>query len=194
MNVVERAKAIVLRPKEEWEVIEGETHTVQDLYTGYVMILAAIPAVAGFIGMSVVGMGGWGAFYRVPLAHGLGVLVLSYLLSLASVYVLALIIDAMAPTFNGVKDFPQALKIAAFAPTAAWVAGAFTMIPALGILSLLGALYSLYVLYLGLPRLMNASDDKALPYTVLVIAVAIVVNVLAAILVGMVIPSPMRGF
>jgi hypothetical protein len=194
MNVVERAKAIVLRPKEEWPVIEGETYTVQELYTGYVMILAAIPAVAGFIGMSVVGVGGWGSVYRVPLANGLGVMVLTYLLALAMVYLLAMIIDALAPTFNGVKDFPQALKVAAFAPTAAWLAGIFSLIPALGILSLIGALYSLYLFYLGLPGLMNASEDKALPYTVVVIAISIVLWVLMGVMVGLVIPSPMRGF
>ena len=194
MNVVERAKAMILRPREEWTVVEGETHTVQELYTGYVMILAAIPAVASFIGMCIVGIGGWGVTYRVPLANGLGVMVLSYLLGLASVYVLAMIVDALAPTFEGVKDFGHALKVAAFAPTAAWVAGAFAIIPALGILSVVGALYSLYVLYLGLPRLMSASEEKALPYTVVVIAIAIVLNVVAAVLAGLVIPSPMRGF
>lgn len=194
MNLVERAKAILLRPKDEWPVIEGETHTVQELYTQYVMILAAIPAVAAFIGMSIVGVGGFGVSYRVPLANGLGVMVLSYLLDLAMVYVLALIIDALAPTFNGQKDFPQALKVAAFAPTAAWVAGVFGIIPVLGILALVGALYSLYLLYVGLPLLMNASEDKALTYTVVVIAVAIVLRVVVGIMVGLVIPSPMRGF
>ena len=67
MNVVERAKRIILTPKAEWEVIAGETPTIQELYTKYVMILAAIPAVAGFIGFSLVGIAG----IRVPITYGI---------------------------------------------------------------------------------------------------------------------------
>src|SRR3954471_19530274 len=98
MNIVERAKNILLQPKAEWPVIEMEPHTVQGLYTQYVMILVAIAPIATFIGYSLVGIGGFGINYRVPIGAGIASAVLSYLLSLASVYVLALIIDALAPT------------------------------------------------------------------------------------------------
>ena len=194
MNLVERAKKILLQPKSEWAVIAAEPHTVQDLYTGYVMILAAIPAVAGFIGFSIVGVALGGVSYRVPITAGVAQLVLSYVLALGMVYVLALIIDALAPNFGGEKNFMQALKVSAFAPTASWLAGIFAIIPLLGIIGLLGGLYSLYLLYLGLPALMRVPEEKAVPYTVVVIIVAIVLAIVVGALAGMVVPSPMRGF
>lgn len=194
MNLVDRAKNILLQPKAEWAVIANEPHTVQDLYTGYVMILAAIPPIAAFIGFSVVGVSVLGGSYRIPIASGIAQLVLSYVLALGSVYVLALIIDALAPNFGGEKNFMQALKVSAFAPTAAWVAGIFAIIPLLSILTILGGLYSLYLLYLGLPALMRAPEDKAVPYTVVVIIVAIVLSIVVGVIAGLVVPSPMRGF
>lgn len=194
MNLVERVKALLLRPKEEWPVIAGETYTVQELYTRYVMILAAIPALAGFIGFSFIGVSGFGYSYRIPIATGLAQMVLQYLLSLGGVYAMALIIDALAPSFSGDKGLPQALKVAAFFPTASWVAGVFYIVPALGILAILGGLYSLYLLYLGLPLLMNVPDEKAVPYTIVVVIVTIVLIMVIAVVSSMVVPGPIRGF
>ena len=189
MNLVQRAKNIILTPKAEWAVIDNEQHTVQGLYTQYVMILAAIGPIATFIGFSIVGFGS----YRVPMGAGVAQLVLGYLLALGAVYVLALIIDALAPSFGGQKNFMQAFKVAAFAPTASWLAGIFGILPALSILAILG-LYSLYLLYLGLPRLMKTPDEKAIPYLVVVIIAAIVLFVVIGAVAGLVIPSPVRGF
>ncbi len=193
MNLMDRVKNILLQPKQEWTVIDGEAHTVQGLYTGYVMILAAIPAIASFVGYSIVGMGLLGATYRVPIASGIAHMVLTYALTLGWVYVMALIIDALAPTFGGQKNFLQAMKLAAFAPTAAWIAGIFAIVPVLSILGLLG-LYSLYLLYLGLPTLMKTPPEKAVAYTVVVILVAVVLSVIVGAIAGLVVPGPMRGY
>jgi len=193
MNLVDRAKKILLQPKSEWAVIAAEPHTVQDLYTGYVMILAAIPAVAWFIGFSIIGMGLLGVSYRVPITSGVAHMVVSYVLGLGWVYVLALIIDALAPNFGGEKNFINALKVSAFSPTAMWLAGLFAIIPALSILGILG-LYSLYLLYTGLPPLMRVPEEKAVPYTVVVIIVAIVLAIIVGALAGLVVPSPVRGY
>jgi hypothetical protein len=193
MNLVDRAKKILLQPKTEWPVIAAEPHTVQGLYTGYVMILAAIPAVASFIGYSLIGVSMLGTSYRWPITNGIAHLVVSYLLSLGWVYVLALIIDALAPNFGGEKNFMQALKVSAFSPTAMWIAGIFSIIPLLAILGIVG-LYSLYLLYTGLPVLMKTPEDKAVPYTVVVIIVAIVLAIIVGALAGLVVPSPMRGY
>jgi hypothetical protein len=194
MNLVERAKKLILQPKQEWQVIDAEPHTVQDLYTNYVMILAAIPAVCGFIGYSIVGIGAWGATYRMPIGAGVANLVVGYLLSLAWVYVLALVIEAFAPKFGGKKDLDQALKLAAYTPTPAWIAGVFSIIPALSIIGWLASLYSLYLLFLGLPILMKAPEDKAIPYFLVVILAAIVLSVVFFIIAALAIPSPARGF
>lgn len=194
MNLVDRAKNLILQPKQEWAVIDAEPHTVQDLYTQYVLILAAIPPVVSFIGLSIVGIGAFGSTYRVPMESGVAHLVISYVLSLAAVYVIALIIDALAPQFGGRKSFIQALKVAAYFPTPGWIAGVFNIIPALWIIGFLLSLYSLYLLYLGLPALMKPPEDKAIPYMVVVIIAAIVLFVVIAAIVGLTIPGPVRGF
>lgn len=194
MNVIERAKKLLLSPKAEWAVIDGETHTVQGLFTQYVMILAAIPAVASFIGYSLVGISGFGFSYRVPIGPGLAHMVLSYVMMVGAVYLLALVIDALAPTFGAQKNFNQALKLAAFAPTAAWVAGIFSIIPALAILTLLGSLYTLYLLFIGLPVLMRVPEDKTVPYFVVLLIAFLVIGFVIGMIAGMAIPSPVRGF
>jgi len=189
LNLVERAKNLIVQPRSEWPVIAAEPHTVQGLYTQYVMILAAIPPVATFIGLSIVGF----PAFRIGVGPGLAYAVLHYLLSLGMVYVLALVIDALAPSFGGQKNFIQAFKVAAFAPTAAWLAGIFNLLPALSILSLIG-LYSLYLLFTGLAPVMRTPEDKSIPYTVVAIIVAIVLNVIVAAIANLAIPSPVRGF
>ena len=190
MNIVDRVKKIILQPKQEWQVISAEPHTVQTLYTQDVMILAAIPAVASVIGLSLVGIG----IYRVPIPAGIAHLIVTYVLGLGSVYAVALIIDALAPQFGSEKNLLQSLKVAAFAPTAAWVAGIFHIIPALGILAVIGGLYSLYLLYLGLAALKKTPEDKAVPYTVVVIICVIVLWVVIGAIAALAIPSPVRGF
>jgi hypothetical protein len=194
MNLAERVKKLIVAPAEEWAAIKEEPHTIAGLYTQYVMVLAAIPAVASFVGLSIVGYSGFGPIYRVPLAAGVANMVLSYVLSLGSVYLIALVIDAFAPKFAGEKNFIQAFKVASFFPTAAWCAGAFNAIPALAILAVLGSLYSLWLLHTGLSRLMSVPEDKSVAYTAVVLLVAVVLMVVIAIVASLAIPSRARGF
>lgn len=188
-GLVERVKGILLRPSETWDQIDREPATIGGLYTGYVMLLAAIPAVCTLIGLLVFGIGGFGFTFRPSPVWLVAQAVLQYGLSLAMVYVMALIIEALAPNFGGAKDRIQAFKIAAYSPTASWVAGVFGLLPALGIIAVLGGLYSLFVLYKGLPKLMKTPEDKALPYTAVVIVVAIV----ASLVIGAVTTSVMAA-
>jgi len=190
MNLVDRARNLIVTPRAEWSVIAGEQYAVHDLYTRYVVPLAAIPPVAGFIGLCIVGY----PSYRVGIGAGVAFMGVYYLLTLVSVYLLALLVDAFAPTFGGQKHFGQALKVAAFAPTAAWLAGIFNILPALSILAPLGAIYSLYLLFTGLSPVMGTSEEKSIPYAAVVVIAAIVLNVLIAAIANLAIPSPVRGF
>lgn len=170
MNIVERVKNILLQPKTEWPVIEPEQTSTQALYTGYIMPLAAIGPIAMLVGLSVVGV-------QMPFSSLLSQMLVSYVLGLAGVYVLALVINTLAPTFGGTSNLTQALKVAAYGATAAWVGGAFHLLPSFGILGLLAALYTLYLLYLGLPVLMKSPPERSLGYTVSVVIAAIVLFV-----------------
>jgi len=175
MNIVERVKKILLEPKKEWEVIARETTSTAELYKGYIMPLAAIGPVASIIGMSIVGMSlPMAGTFRLPFSSAVGSAVVQYVLSLVGVYVVAMVIDFLAPTFSAEKNRDQALKLAAYSYTAGWLAGIFAIIPSLGFLMILG-LYGLYLLYTGIPVLMKAPQEKALGYTATVVIAAIVI-------------------
>ncbi len=191
MNLVERAKNIVLQPKTEWLVIEGETATVADLYREYIMPLAAVGPLASIVGMSMVGISmPMMAAYRVPLSSAITSAIISYVLSLVGVYVIGLIIDALAPNFKGRQNRLQSFKVATYASTASWLGGIFLIFPMLGIFSFFAALYGIYLLYLGLPVLMKAPQEKAGAYTAIVVVVAFVVMVAFAAVSSMFMPVP----
>jgi hypothetical protein len=195
-NLVDRVKNIIMHPNLEWPVIDAEPSTIADIYRSYVVILAAIPPLASAIGQLVFGFHFFGIVYRPSPAHVISQAVIQYLLSLAMVYVLALIIEALAPTFGGAKDRVAAFKVAAYGATASWLAGIFGIIPNLAFLSLVG-LYSLYLYYTGLPVLMKVPADKAIGYVLAVIVAAIVlffiVGVITAAVVSTFAPLPTTG-
>jgi len=182
-KLVDRVKAILLQPSATWDVIDTEQTTIGELYKGYVIPLALIPAICGLIGAVVFGYGAFGFSYKPPIQWALAGVITSFVVTLIGVYVLALIIDALAPNFGGTRSQIQAFKVAAYAGTASWVAGVFQILPALGILGFLG-LYSLYLLYKGLPKLMKAPEEKAMPYTVVIVIVGIVISLVAGAVVG----------
>ena len=177
MGIVERVKNICLSPNTEWPVIASEPSTTGGLITGYVAPLAAIGAVAGFIGGSIVGRSlPFLGTYRTPVLPGLVVAVFTFVMAIVGIVILAFLINALAPTFGGEKNSAQAMKVAVYSYTPAWVAGALQILPVLGVLGLLAGLYGLYLLYLGLPRLMKCPEDKAIGYTIVVVVCAIVVS------------------
>jgi hypothetical protein len=184
-KLIARAKAMLVSPKTEWPVVSQEPATAAGIYTGYVLILAAIPAVLGFLKMSVIGSGGFGFSYHVGLGFGITTMVVSYAMSILGVFILALIVDALAPNFGGEKNSLQALKTVAYAYTAAWIAGLGQILPFLGFLiALAGGIYSIYLLYLGLPHTMKSPPDKAGGYTAVIVLVAIVVYFVIGLVVG----------
>jgi Yip1 domain len=194
MDILERVKKICLTPQTEWSVISSETTPTAGLITGYVLPLAAVSAVAGLIGGSMIGqtvplLG----TYRIPLTTGLSIAVFAVCTAVIAVFVMSFIINALAPSFSAEKNSAQALKVAVYSFTPAWVAGVFQILPALGLLAVLGALYGLYLLYLGLPRLMKCPQDKAVGYTVVVVICAIVTSVVLGVLSAAIVGTGMAG-
>lgn len=163
-KLIERAKNIILTPKTEWPKIAAETDTIAGLYKNYVLVLAAIPALAMVIGTAGIGL---------PFA------LVAYLFSLAVVYVMSLIVNALAPTFDGQKDPLAAFKVVVYASTPGWLGGIFNVIPWAGpALSFIAGLYGIYLLYLGLPPLMKNPEEKSIGYTALVVVCYIVLTML----------------
>ena len=189
MTLIQRVQDILLKPKETWPAVAAEPADVASIYRNYLVYLAAIPAICGFIGLTLMGAGALGFRVRIPFASGLVHMVLSYVLSLVAVYVLALIANALAPTFNGTKNTVSALKLVAYGSTAGFLGGVFSLIPSLGILGILTALYSIYLIYTGIPVLMKSPPEKAGAYT----AVVIVCGFVAMIVLGAITSLAMPG-
>jgi hypothetical protein len=172
---------MLTHPSATWDVIEAEPATVGDLYKSYVAPLAASPAVCGAVGLLAFGVGAFGVSFRPSPGWVIAQHLTSYVMSLGMVYVLMLIIDGLAPNFGGTKSQIQAFKLAAYSGTASWVAGVFALLPSIGwLLALLGALYSLYTLYKGLPKLMKSAEDKTTAYFVVVLVVAVILGLVIA--------------
>jgi hypothetical protein len=178
MSIVDRAKNICLTPNTEWPVIAAEPASAGSLITGYVVPLAAIGAVAGFVGGSVIGRTlPFVGTYRTSLGSGLVFACFTIAMAVVGVFILSLIINALAPTFGGQKDSTMALKVAVYSYTPAWVAAVLNILPLLGVLAIIAGLYGLYLLYLGLPRLMKCPEDRAVGYTAVIVVCAIVLSV-----------------
>lgn len=163
MNLMDRVKGILVEPRSEWVKIAAEPATVASLYTNWIMILAAIGPIALLLSL-----------------HSLRLAVAQYVLSLIVTFVLALIVDALAPSFGGTKDFIASLKLTAYSYTVAWLAGIFNLVGVLGgIAGLIATIYALYTFYLGAPVLNKSSADKTVPFTFVVVLCSIVLGLLA---------------
>lgn len=180
VDIVSRARGLLSQPQVEWNVVAAEPADVGSLFTGYVVPLSAIPAIAGFVGAALIIGGAVGV---VPLLTGA---VISYILGLVGIFVLGKIIEFLAPKFDAPQDGIAAMKLAAYAPTASWVAGIFLLLPIVGaVIALLGALYSIYLFYLGAPIVARVPKDKVIVFTIAVFVVALVVNLLIGLVVSM---------
>jgi hypothetical protein len=185
MSLVDRAKNIIVTPKTEWEAIAAQSTPVSQVVAGYVVPLAAIAALAWFVGVCFVGVSTpFTGTLRVGIVWGVVAAILHIVMAVVMVYVLAFIIDALAPSFGGQKAFPQAFKVAAYAYTPVWVMGIVQILPLLGILVLVAAIYAVYLLYLGLQTVMRAPSEKAAGYTAVVVIVGIVVSLIVGAVIG----------
>lgn len=180
-KIAQRAKEVLFKPRDIFEIIKTETVTSRDLILNYAAPLAAIPALASIIGMSAVGISfSLAGTLRIPLINSFSSAVLQYILTLIGIYILGIIINALAPSFSGEKNEIQAMKVAVYSATPSLVAGILYILPALSILVVIAGLYALYLLYLAIPIMMKCPPEKALGYT----AVVIVINIVISLVIG----------
>ena len=182
MNIVDRAKNIIMTPKTEWPVIAAEEPNVGQIVSGYVIPLALIPAIAAMLGYGLIGRGMASSF-----TLGIAMAIIGFVVALGGVYLTAYVIDMLAPNFGSQKNFGRAMQLVAYSYTPAWVAGILNIIPVLAVLVLIASIYGLYLLYLGFPHMMKTPGDKVVVYMVVSIVVLIVVYfVLTALLTAIV--------
>ncbi|HEX6809595.1 MAG TPA: Yip1 family protein [Gemmatimonadaceae bacterium] len=185
MGLIDRAKNIITKPKQEWQVIDAEPATIGGLYTGYIIPLSLVPVIAGALGMLLFGYSlPFIGKVTIPTSTVLGSAAVQFVGGLIGIYVIALVIDALAPSFGGTKSPIQAMKVAAYSYTASWVFGILAIVPGLRLIAALLGLYSLYLLFTGLPALMKSPPEKALGYTAVTVIVAIIVYICIGLLIG----------
>ena len=176
MNIIDRAKGMILAPAAEWQAVERESTTPQQVLTGYVVPLAAAGALIVMIVSALAGL-------RLITAGFIAIS--TFLSAIAGCIAGAFIADGFATTFGGRSDRTQAFRLMGYAFTAVLVANLIP-IPYLGaILRFAAAIYSIYVLYLGIPVLMKAPADKAVPYTLVLIVVLLIVTWIVSMILGM---------
>ncbi len=180
MNLVDRAKAIILKPKEEWPVIAQEEPNVGQIMMGYVIPLALIPSVAAVIGYGFIGM----PFFGSSFTWGIGTGITTFVASVLGVYLTAFVVDFLAPNFGSQKNFGRAMQLVAFAYTPAWIGGVLNLVPAIAWLGSLAGLYGIYLMYLGLPHTMKTPADKLVVYLVVVIIALIVIYIVLGAILG----------
>ncbi len=186
MDVLERAKDVILSPAAAWRKIEPESGDAGALFVNYAAFLAAIPPVCAFLRHGVFGWGG----ARLHHPHPGGVFsslfsgVVHYFVTFAVLYAMAVLIDGLAPNFSARKNQHNAMKLAVYSMTPIWLAGVFELVPGLGLLRLLALLYAIFVFWLGLPILMKSPPDRTGPYALACVVCAIILSIVVSAIVG----------
>ena len=181
MNLIERAKNILISPAKEWDVIAGEEPDVNKIFTGYVIPLAGAAAVAAFIGYGLIGFNMLG--YRMGgIDWGLYQALVSFIVSVCSVFLTAFVIDALAPSFGSEKNFGRSFQLVAYSYTAGWIGGLFQILPVIAFLGTILSLYGLYILYIGMPKLKYTPADKHIGYFVVTLIVLIAVYIVVGLI------------
>ncbi len=204
MSIVERAKNIILKPTDEWNVITSEPATIGGLFTGYAMPLALIPLVStilftGLLGISAADMMGFGDGMPLDLMAIAGMALLSLIVSLVSLFVMGTMVKLVSPSFNGTSDKVQAMKLMAYASTPSWVVALLSWIPFLGaVLGFAAMVYVVYLIYCGLNPVMGVPKEKIAGFTVVIVLIYVVValirsGIVAALLYSTFFANPMMG-
>ena len=193
MSIVERAKNIILKPTDEWNVIAAEPATVGRLFTGYAMPLALILVASeilfsGLLGISAADMMGLGGgIMSMGMTAIAGMAVVGFVLSLVTLFVMGTIVKLVSPSFNGTSDKVQAMKLMTYASTPSWVVALVSWIPFLGaLLSFAAIAYAVYLIYIGLHPVLGVPKEKIAGFTVVIVLIYLVLAlVISGIVVGL---------
>jgi len=189
-KILERAKEIIINPKGTWTKIKHEPTNIKNLYINYAAPLALIPAVASLIGMTLIGLRLPHGVVRAPFIDALVGGLISYAMNLLVIFLIAWVIKLIAPAFSSKADLGSALKLIVYAMTPAWLVGVFSIVPGLGILSVLG-LYGVYLLVVGLPVMMETPKKKVPLYTIAILLLGFVISFVLSLLLISTVYGPM---
>lgn len=181
-----RAKAIILTPKSEWQRIAGEDTTTREVTTGYFVPLLLLGTVCGAVGTiiygsNVLGTGPYAQVFRPSPLSGLIGAAVAFVLTLISFFFLTILADLLARKFGAEHASDRAFKLMAYSATPALLVGILSIWPPLAPLHIL-AFYGLYLIYTGAVPMLGLPKEKALPYTIVLVVCAFVLNLIIAAL------------
>jgi hypothetical protein len=183
-NLIQRVVNIITKPKQEWLVVAEEKPNAIKMIGGYVFILALIPALSGLIKYGVLGFSFMGESGQSILA-GVQIAIIQLLSALIGVYLLALVIDLLAPSFDSTKNFGRSLQLAVYSSTIQWIAGILLLFSfTASKLIMLISLYAIYLLAVGMPILKNTPQEKVVGYVALTIVAMIAISLVLALVLG----------
>lgn len=189
MDIIKRAKDILVTPKTAWHTIAEENQNQLVILTTYLIPLALIPALASFIGYGLIGHNVMG-IHIGSVGFGLRQAILSFISSLGGVYLSAWVISLLSPKFEQAKDFNRAFQLVSYSYTPIFVAGILLIIPSLSIVATLAGLYGLYLLYQGMTPILQTPDDKRNTFFIVSLLSIIVASVLVTTLLSALIIKP----
>ncbi len=176
--VLNHVWGLMVNPKDEWKSIKGERCTIGKCFCSHILILAAIPAIAGYIGTTQVGWS-FGGFevHRLTTQSALQIAILTYLTMLVAVFSLGKAIHWMGQTYGSKQSLPQAIALAAYTATPLWIMGFFFLYPVLWVNMLIGLpalAYTVYLLYTGVPVMMSVNQERGFLFASAVLSVGLV--------------------
>jgi len=180
-KIVNRARNILLTPQNEWPFIGAEKAGHVQILQSWLLPLSLIPAVASFIGYGFIGHSVGRFQVAASLSLGLRQALLQLAVTIVGAYLTAFIINALAEKYKSEKNLDQAFALIAYSYTPACLSGIFHIIPSLAIIGSLVGLYSLYLLYIGLPSMMKTPPEKNTGYFVVSLLCAIGVFIVLSV-------------
>lgn len=179
-GLVERAKNMILKPKEEWPVVAAETPDVSGITIGYAVPLILISALCTMIGYGLIGVPGLGS---IGFEYGIAQALVAVIQGLVGLFLAAGVIKVLGPTFESTDDFGRAFQVVAYSYTPIWVAGILMLLPVLGGIAMLaGLVYSIYLFYTGLSPVMGTPPNRVIAYMIVAAIVMIVVSIVLGII------------
>ena len=174
-----RVVGMLKNPTIEWRTISGEPDDIQSLYMNYIIPLAAIPAVAMFLGLAIIGVPFIG---RVGFITALATAIVLYIQTLVAPLVAAIVIEQLAPRFSSSGSTVDALKLVAYASTPVWIGSVIYLIIYLTPLMIVPVIFAVYLFYLGLPPMMKTHPNNVVPFMLVSFIAIVVVNIFLRLL------------
>ena len=182
---INRAIALAKNPAAFMNANKDQDPTLNQLMIYYIVPLALIPFVATLIG----DLWYYGAFLRFSYGYGVLSAILGLIFNIIMVYVVGFITWKLAPSFGTNTTQIRALVLTAYAFTPYFLISALDIIPPIAFITLLGTLYGLYIVYLGLPILLNTPKDREITFIIVLIIVLFVVAVIIGAITGAIVDA-----